>query len=424
MRVEELIRILEERRKLHPPVKQTLTKNQLDYIRFKGISDEDIVNHVVPQIIQWEIEGSYSKKSVNDFLEVRSISILPDPVRHEIDKSVGQRRMDSLSRLLSIDNHISPCVAVTCYDGKLIVSSNSPMGKTKDELGDYFNKKLHIIRRFLSRLAKDANIDEGSGDTVKIEFSVLAQILVERAVSELVKEENGGVGDIVPSGAHRHPNRNNIKQHLRVALLKLGQSYLLGLYTQGKRGLSQQELQAFSDTTDVIMVTPVKEVLGDQQLHAEQAILYYLRHFTDFETDSTQTVNIGISKLCCAACLNVLSKAEKIAFRGTHGMPFPNVYDIDTDSVYHAPATKMGREACPSDSESECELYEDESDTEVNVDEFKMALLDELLSTPTKKQAFAGEDMGAIDRLRLFKPKVEIKHTAQPSSTNMESICS
>lgn len=283
---------------------------------------------MLPRLIQWEVDGDFSKEELNQFLtESPHISILPEPVRHEIDKSVVQRRMDSLARLLSIRVSISPCVAVACYEGQLIVSSNSPIGKTQDELRDYFNRKLRIIHGFLGRLALDTPPQAESIDTVKIEFSILATILAEKAVDELIKDENGGVGAVLPSREHRKPHRNTVEQHLRIALLKLGQSYLLGLYSQGKRGLNSQEIQAFSNDAEIIMVFPIQEALGEQQLHAEQAILYYLKHSNALAGEAT--IHIGISKLCCLACNHVLERsAGKIAFRGTHGMSFPKVYDI------------------------------------------------------------------------------------------------
>lgn len=270
--------------------------------------------------------------------------------------------MDGLSRLLSLDLKYTPCVAVTFYKGKLIASSNSPQKMSVKDLEACMARKMGVVQDFLNELLKD--VEFGSEpDADHVQFSIRARLQATKAVLKIMADN--GVGDVVPKNKDsRHKNRQTEAAHLQNALLKIGQHCLLGFLTAGKKGFNLLELNALlSDTMTVI--TPNTEVMGRKQLHAEQSILYYLRNFTNFTEDPTTTVNLGISKLCCKACHTVLERdKEKTVHRGTHGMKFPNVYDIDKEELYDSAPTLLGTDLCPSDSESECDFLSDDEDEE------------------------------------------------------------
>lgn len=344
-----------------PKVKAS--KNSLDFILYMGVSNEDIERIIVPKIVDLEINGEYAKTTLKDFiLDSKAIDRHPTPARHALDASTEQRRMDSLSRLLSLDTKYTSCVAVTFYNGEIIASSNTPNlneRMTESTLSDCFAKKMGLIQDFLCELTKD--IPLGSQPKIKkIQFSTRAKLLATKTVLEIMDSSNGGVGDVVPQN-NRHKNRGTKINHLQNALLKLGQHCLLGMYTNGKKGFNVQELKTLLEASSMLVITPNTKVLMSQQLHAEQAILYYLREYTDFKIKSSEErVPIGVSKLCCQACHNVLNRKKGISHRGTHGIKFPNVYDIDTKTLFEGINTKMSDNLCPSDSESECEFFSKE----------------------------------------------------------------
>jgi hypothetical protein len=416
MRFETLLALLaEERLKRGQDAlgKEPIPKEEANTIRFKGISDEEIAKYVVPRLVQWEIDGDFSKQNLNAFLQTSSdIHLAPDPVRHEVNKTIIQRRMDSLSRLLIVANTITPCIAVAFYKGELIIASNTPKGTSEQELTDYLSQKIVIIQHFLSALAKDVNYEPGLANNINIQFTTRAKLLAHQAVKLLMSEDCGGIGEILPSKAHRKHSNN--KEHLKNALFKLGQSYLLGLYTNGGKGFSQEDIRALFSRT-ITVITPNIEELGTLELHAEQAILHYLSEAHNFEQEtSVSKVNIGISKLCCQACYAVLNRSEKVAFRGGHDMEFPSVLDIDTGVAFTGIRTKKTADPCPSDSESDCEFFEPEDEPgEDSV--FAVPSLDDLLKTSRVPRRKSDE------KQRLFKPYQDKVEEAASASKLQQS---
>jgi len=406
MRIEKLIEILEEtKRQKKAVVCKPIDISQIKRICYMGICDQEIVDYIIPQLVHWEIHGGFSKENLEKFItECQGIHLLPDPVRHETDKTDAQRRIDSLARLISIDVKYTACVAVACYDGQLIVSANESKIETEEFIEACFAKKIDIIRGFLAKLANDIPAERSRSDIIKIEFSTLARMYAYRASHDLIKEDNGGVGQILPSKLHRRHGR--IEKHLENALLKLGKSYLLSLYTNGQQGLSISEAQALSSAPfRMVSAKRCGLELGTQELHAEQAIAQYLRQHPDFKTkEPLSKVNIGISKLCCNACYDVFKKdALRFSVRGNHGMTYRNVHDIDTGTVSTCPETKLCKEASPSDSESDCDFYSDhEAEKAADIGEMRVPSFQKLLSTSPTESSLPSRSKKQEHSPRLF----------------------
>lgn len=329
MQLETLLTLLAEernRRGKNSPPKLLLKKQGVNALRFKGISDEEIVEHLIPRLIQWEIDGDFSKENLEMFLKTCPyIHIFPAPICHEIDKTIEQRRMDSLSRLLSVNHNITPCVAVAFYENQFIIASNSPTGKTDQELAAFFVQKIAAIREFLQELAKDVDTTQNAETITHIQFSMHTRLLADKTIRRLTDKHYGGVGGLLPKD---NPKRATTDEHLMNALFKLGHSYLLGLYTNGKKGFTQEDMRTLF-SAPITVITPNKIGARKAKLHAEQAIIYYLTNVLNFETKiSPRKVNIGISKLCCQACATVLARrSEKVAFRGSHGVGFADILE-------------------------------------------------------------------------------------------------
>jgi G:T/U-mismatch repair DNA glycosylase len=395
MRTDALLKLLATERSKRAVAPKTSTPQQkLSFLLFMGISDIDIATIIVPKIVDLETSGEFSKETVKKFIQFNTqITVHPSPVRHLLDNSIRQRRMDSLSRLLSPNNKYTPCVAVVFYKGALIVSSNSPKEEMTDAmLADCFSQKIGLIQDFIHQLIK--NIPMGSQPHVKkIHFSKRTKLLAIDTVLKIIEEKNGGVGDVVPATKeNRHKKRQGNVEHLQNALLKLGKYCLLSVYTNGKKGFTVQELSSLLSSAMTI-VTPNTEALKEKQLHAEQAILYYLNEYTDFNKDPlAEKVNIGISKLTCQACHNVLNRVDKVSHRGSHGVKFPQVYDIDTAELFPATNTKLGTDLCATDSASEYETFSDDEAEPVE----DIPAVESLLS---EKEAATDQR-----RYRLFKP--------------------
>jgi hypothetical protein len=405
MRIEALLQLLEtERLRIKSNAKTKVSKTTLNSIIYMGLSDEDIIKYAVPTIISMEREGKCSKEDLKTAIQKHpDIKLLPDPVRHAVNDSIELRRMDSLSRLLSLDTKYTPCVAVTFYKGELIASSNAPNPKeqmTDDALADCFARKMEIIQEFVTNLVKDTPVGS-QPDITKIQFSARARLLATAAVIKIIKESNGGVGEVIPTTrSNRHEHRQNTVAHLQNALLKLGQHCLLGVLTEGKKGFKLEEIDTLLNESMTI-ITPNTDLLKGKQLHAEQSILYYLNEYTDFSSTPSAKVHLGISKLCCQACHAVLNREDKSTHRGTHGMKFPSVYDIGTQDLYQGFNTKLGADLCPEDSDSDCDNF---SDSEESIED-EIPTVEELLNTPEN-------EIATQSRFKLFKPcKSEVNAT-------------
>ncbi|KTC65873.1 hypothetical protein Lade_0531 [Legionella adelaidensis] len=354
MRIEKLQALLIaecEQKSVSPDVLPSV--KILKSILYCGAHDEDITRFVVPKIIEMASTGKFSKDAIMHFIHsTPQIRILEIPVRHALDDTIEQRRMDSLSRLISLDNKYTPCTAVAFYKGELILSSNSPADISDDQLADWLAAKIGIIQEFLHPLLDD--LKPGSQPNLKtIQFSTRARLLATESVLKLMNPEIGGIGQVVPA-QHRKIERKTPTAHLVNALLKLGKHCVLGVLTNGKKGFTEDELKALLAPNSTIVVQN-RQVLTREQLHAEQAILYYLRHHTDFKASGTP-INIGISKLCCRDCHNVLNREKQTSHRGSHGVKFPNVYDIDTQQLASSERTRLDADLCASDSDSDCDF--------------------------------------------------------------------
>ena len=426
MRLEYLLKLIESEQLKRGTKKPIVIadNNNVGFVSYLGISDEDIKSIIVPLIVDLQMRGELSKEKLKQFILAHDqIKRLPKAVRvrHALD-DIDQRRMDSFSRLLSVDVKYTPCIAVALYNGEIIVSSNAPNPKeqmTDSQLSDCLVKKMSLIQEFLRELTKDVVV--GSQPNVsKIQFSARAKLLATKAVLEIIAPENGGVGKVVPMvKGNRHKDRKIDIDHMRNALLKLGQHCLFSLLTVGKKGFNSEELFALLKADSTTVVTPNTKVLKEHQLHAEQAILSYLRENTDFTSKpSAKKVHLGISKLCCQACHEVLNRYDAvISYRGSHGMKFPNVYDIDTNNLFEGINTKLGDDLCPSDSDSECEFISAEENNEESDNDEAVPSLESLF-TKTNTAKFFKTSEKLADTFSFFKKGAEKVADSSPIKQN------
>lgn len=353
----------------------------LNALGFIGYSDESLVEKVIPQLALLEQSG---EKITSKEIVKRIKELVPPPPKPQalvVNNETTLRRYDSLARLLCPNEKVSACVAVSSYEGQWIISSNASAQKSESELISLLDKRLGIIRGFINTLVNDVNPDDSQekslrGDDTSIVFSTKTRLLAKDVIETLMKEENGGFTSPMPIPAKRAKGRGTNIEHLTNALLKVAQHCLLGLHTKGDKGFSLSEIDGLLND-EATIILPHIEKLDNQRLHAEQAILAYLNAKVDvFKAEEGSIINVGISKLCCQTCQYVLSQGQFIAFRGGHGMAFPNVYNLREDS-FHTQETSYDDPFAP-DSDSDCE-FEFEVDDELDIIPDATKLLDAFL---------------------------------------------
>lgn len=282
-----------------------------NHLNVLGVQDDDInvllpsIRDKIDELTAVSTQNKDIISAVKDFIDTEmgrlNLTLLQDPqqVIHKIEN--GKSSIDALARLLARDlNAITPCVAVTIHNNKLIISFNSSIDTdtTDDKIKQLLLKKMTEVRFFLN-------------NALRLEGKV-------KAIAELVAKTT---------------TNKNVAADLISLLNSVGEV--------DKKSILSGENRAviLGDVTPKIIL-PTKyddERNANGKYHAEQLLALYL--FVNTEDDiKNQQYYIGISKLCCFACEKVLTQLG-IEHLGTHGVTFPGVVDIVTGMKAVYPVT-------------------------------------------------------------------------------------
>lgn len=405
--------LLEEALKEKSELKLSLSDHKELSSLALSFTDEDLTKHVLPELVNTIIKDKGDKKikeikeSTKKRLFDKGIKPLPNPEKKFfVDKEhplyAKLRRYDRLARLIAPKDSITPCVALTFFNGKLIISTNTPKDLSVDELTTFITKKLQRINEFLEIL--DDDIERYKNDDLQIKekkicFSTDAiEKHCKKALEKLMDKDHGGYSESVMFNS-KETEKLTPKESLEKALLKIGAAYLYGRYGDHERGFTEEELDALTNLDVLFLVPKMKSYLTEElkllekqcdtkklieyhhkekektkiiylspnveqcckeeicdietkNLHAEQVLYYYLHDKLDLYLKDNQLC-IGISKLCCATCAQVLREAGKIIVRGTHGEVFPNVVNIFELKEINIQLTSKSGSLNPYDSDSD-----------------------------------------------------------------------
>ncbi|MCW8450546.1 nucleic acid/nucleotide deaminase domain-containing protein [Legionella quinlivanii] len=372
-------------------ISNSKAKGIAHYLTETGVEDNDIVNKIVPAIInQLALTPAATNKFphanfIDQFIRDNHIAVPPEPQRTSKNAVKAQRRVDSLSRLMAVHDTISPCVAVVLHEGKLVIASNFPRITATDEADTIskftkiMDRRLHIVQDFIKKMEADFLADskfEVSDDIdilltdgesladekLNIAFNAKGLALAALAVRALGQEDAGGYATVVPE---RNKKCESQREHLQRALLKLASSYFLTKYYGiANTGLSIEQAKALTSGNYELLVR--SDSIGKGNWHAEQLIVDYLRQNNAIKPE--EPVHIGISKLCCQACDSVLSEFKGIEYRGSHGVSFPGVHNMLTGEVHQGLRTGKSTHLCASDSDSEVDLSSSNSSLTSSMD--------------------------------------------------------
>lgn len=324
----------------------------------KNLDDSVIKAEIIPKLIKFCSQNPYKhwdkdslKNYLGELIEKEKISSLSAPIRTIQDNSQEQRRLDSVARLLSLSDEYTHCVALACIHETLFIAYNKSRQYEEKTLQKLILAKLNTISEFLYSLRPD-NITHYS-ESIDVTLTAKASYNAINSVQVLL--DSGGVGTIISSD----PKKRKLKcqthfEHLYSALLKVGHYYLLGVYTEGRQGFNQ----AFINAIDGLAIQFIDNAPNNIPLHAEQAVVYHYKHNVQGKNGlyESKPIHIGVSKLCCLVCANVLQRDDNFSFRGGHGIFFPNVATYNGENILLDKTVACG-DTCPSDSDSDAEDY-------------------------------------------------------------------
>lgn len=332
---------------------QTITATIMNTQNWENLSNserEALLNSHVATLI---LEEPHLKKKQNPVAIIR-------------DNSIKVRRMDSLARLLAVDEKITACLAVAIVNDQLIISVNEPHNGDRKQVFQHIDNKLKIIQNFLMSLDVKEE-DNNYNKQITTQFSSAAKKKAFEVAMEL--GEHGGIANVVPKSEARKRKSKTLNigtkyTHTQSSLLKLASSYLKSKLSNEKQGeFNLKEINALLSNDYIFLPSKDNDptVNKSQELHSEQAILAYLK-----ENQIHDPIVIGLSKLSCKACDSVFSHLNH-SYRGTHGIPYPNVNVLGDNGIkkyeYEETIRDMKSEdQSPFDSDSEVEFEESRLD--------------------------------------------------------------
>jgi hypothetical protein len=300
--------------------------------------DQEFLNQLVQiECLSSEAEVCYAQ--MERMIQDTEIASKPvDRREHATDERL-QRRFDSFSRLLSLKPSVSICSSVAIVDDELIIGLNSTGNATPEAMAGFIINKLSIIREFIRGLSDES-----------IEITIDER--VEAALNAIIQA--GGT--------------TQSRDSLRQALIKLTDATSVDGCTMRAAStnyFSAQERDAILVSPDVTVLLPVGKrrssetgvanamtilrashtgamLREDEHLgvfasnvminhfHAEQLIVLYLKNkkLIDLNTESEPRIRLGISKLCCATCRDVIQRHPRLQVRGTHHLSYEHVADV------------------------------------------------------------------------------------------------
>jgi len=236
------------------------------------------------------------------------------------------RRMDSLSRLLSIKPTLSVCAAVTidtAVTPRVLMGMNVGKNGEQNLISMAIENRLNIIKNYIETIS--FAVAEGT-------FSNLAA-----SAEELVRE-------LLPHGGNGVPEE---------ILLQAATKFLHAMCFD-KLTFTEEERKAFRSKASMVIILPkvdeqgckmevrsltdeewiistidlkIQQKISIKDIHAEQLLARFM--FRDAAVKPEGNVIFGISKLCCRTCFDNLTTYPDIITRGHHGQFYQGVVNLN-----------------------------------------------------------------------------------------------
>lgn len=294
-----------------------------------------------------DIDLESLKATVHKWIEDR---FSPIDRREQPNNERRQRRMDSLSRLLSLQKSTSACLAVTLdvsTKPRLVISANVGTNPAQPMIVAEIECKLRIIQEYLTQVINQKNIPD--------ELGSLARELMRRLLPTIATPP-----EVLLQAAKKVIDGvcfddDTFDEEEKNAFLSRAPALIITpKITRCRAKIHVRHLCTRGWLESEIDLPHVKEHTAVKDIHAEQLLAYFL--FVELQVQSVikSPLIFGISKLCCQTCFanlwryNELSDTMVLTIRGHHGQTYKGVVNITTGE---AAKTEMTRRA-PTEAKS------------------------------------------------------------------------
>jgi len=358
--------------------------NQTKLIRYFAekfiTNNKDTIKSDVPKL---ELE----EQQVQLFTQiVRSLNEQFSPIDNrsffKVDRK--QRRLDSLSKLLSPDGQYTACIALTVFQGEFIISSNNYGSTSSSGVPSILLKKLGLIREFVSRFTF-RNVYKSQFDELTLEelsflvsndqschindelFLKTLQPEFFHACTRLIESlsDNGGLFQnrqilyqaIIkilfanPETAFPETDCFNQNEYKLIFGSEKDPTILMTVYDNASQNFGLNVWSDIKNMPAFIMFKLPFELVDIElkHFHAEQLITYYLLQEKQFRPSYQTPLRIGLPKLCCVSCTSVMHYFDAIV-TGSSGTEISGTVQLLPERTFKSPDGSCKKRAAHDES--------------------------------------------------------------------------
>lgn len=237
------------------------------------------------------------------------------------------RRMNSLSRLLSLRVTWSACTAVTLdhsVDTRLVIGANIDRQDSQETIFSSTCSKLRLIQQYLT--------DITSKNLKTIDGSTLDE-LAKELVSQLMSGGNTSLPERILWQAARKiihavcfDDETFTETEKRAFLNHAPATIILPkLAASGAMQMQVRHLGLVENVDSIFPLPTVPEGTSLKFIHAEQLIAYFL--FEELRISPDTPLAFGINKLCCRTCYENLQQYP-VVVHGHHNQSYQGVVNL------------------------------------------------------------------------------------------------
>lgn len=276
--------------------------------------------------IKLTVEKSAIQASFKDFF---STYLTAEDQRQQIDDR-PIRRLDSLSRIFALTPSVSVCSAVAFHQGQLLISANVSNQDSQQQIRQIFVKRTQLLQDLILEIRQ--KVQSETVDQAFLEY------LDQRSTDYANKMMEAGLVSLPLSRLQQDISKfvhamtldqHTFSQTIKDIWLTKPLTTTIMLPAEEKiAGIKHVKLTIKDSVESNLNSLTMPNSYAPANLsnfHAEQMLGHYVfRIKSDSTYNSSNPLQIGISKLCCHTCHRVL-QMYPVKVRGTHGQAYEQV---------------------------------------------------------------------------------------------------
>ncbi len=246
------------------------------------------------------------------------------------------RRMDSLSRLLSLSKELSVCSAVAVINNTIYISANNSSSKEGNvesnahiKIINYLHQRMQQIKRFI----KELTIVENMYNAEMSNYTVNYYGLLRQFYDEIY--ESGGTSfpeQVIYQAISKlciSLHNQQLPEEMSVALSNQTNIVVMTVAQISEMNTILLAVKTFNESSYNGMAGfLLKNQLTSPRphdFHCEQLLYFYTRIVLQLDL---KNIAFGISKKCCPTCYEILNAFQDVRLRGSHINFKPSVANI------------------------------------------------------------------------------------------------